>query len=240
MPGGYKTTGEGAGIASNSFRPRASLFPTKRPFKKAKKAKPTVATLTKELAQVKRKLNGAVELKYNDHNGLGGENIDSSGTVVALSLLAEGDQIGQRTGQTVRSREIDIKGVFTNYIGVGTSVAMIRWIVVIDTMCNGSLPAVLDILHTADVRSPLNEVTTRNRFRVLCDKLVLLEPAGTHPTDQIFSCKKALDHNIEFKGTTVNITDAGKNNLFLMMISDHVLASAPIAWYYTRHHWIDM
>lgn len=106
-----------------------------------------------------------------------------AGSIVLLNSLREGPSIYERIGRTVCMKSIYINGVFTRPPAGAqiTNQAIIRLMIVYDSQSNGVAPTFANIVQSynaiANVQSNVTDQLnpdTRDRFKVLCDKIVSL------------------------------------------------------------------
>lgn len=89
---------------------------------------------------------------------------NTTGTITLLNTIAQGVTINQRVGKKVILKHLQCRGI----IGAQTTATSNRTalLVVYDKRPNGSLPAITDILETANSLS-LNNTTNEGRFSIL-------------------------------------------------------------------------
>ncbi len=181
----------------------------------------------------------AVELKFFDAV-FNDAVISATGTVIpSLNLVAQGVTEKTRVG-----RKMTITYLHMNYTvhipeldagGTPNPNDTVRFIVYIDSQCNGATAAVLDILETADQMS-FNNLGNSGRFRVLKDQRINLnylsmasDGAGVVSQSQVartFSFHKKLNLPIEFDAAAGAITEIRSNNIGVLWISSTGLAEA--------------
>jgi len=151
-----------------------------------------------------KKLEHSEELKYIDYsdNAL----LQTGGRLVALSLLAQGDDFNQRIGEQVQAKYLNLKMTFNK----STPSANINWIRVLvlwDLQTNGIGPiqlastslvtGVIDDTTIASILAPHN-YRTKQRYKILHDKLYINNPDST-TTERMFQVKR----NIKLGGATI-------------------------------------
>lgn len=172
---------------------------------------------------------GGIEKKYLDLALINGT-IPTTGVVIpSLNLVGQGAGSNERIGNKITIRNINIRWWFTidNVSGFCPSTCM-RFIVYVDKQCNGTSANVNEILSTNDYASFRN-MDTVDRFQILTDKYVVMEPKGygstvggtTFPTDGLqfrkFAWKGALGINYNAVGTS--ITGVRSNNVGCVLIA---------------------
>lgn len=155
-----------------------------------------------------------------------------SGTIYPLSQIPQGDDVGNRAGNSVLARSLYIKADISGNTGTVSGSTILRMMIVSDTENTGSTPTVSDILQTTGtalvVDSPLN-VDHIARYNVLLDKTFALNNSG-----QIrLQYKKYIKLYKHLKYTGPNGTDVYKNNLYMLVCSD-VNANDPSITFYSR------
>lgn len=142
----------------------------------------------------------------------------AGGTVSLISTdIAQGDNIGNRSGDVIRPLKFTFR--ISSFINVAGQI-LGRVILLQDSMCNGSTPAVLDILNTASVMSPLNPVTRQaRRFKILAD--FMLTNVLTAET-QVVEVTRAITMkgSIHYVSTAAAAASAGRNSLYALFIAD--------------------
>lgn len=183
---------------------------------------------TKALAGVSY-IKSMINAEAHYHPVTSGPNsIDYNGTLLALSSIDVGDTNATRTGNSIL-----LKNQLINYnISMDTTVAncTVRLIVFMDTMNLGTAPAVGDVLETVGsvqaTLTPLDRVyAISGRFKILSDRRFLLSNNGKNAS--YFKWYKTFDKtHIKYTGTSG--TDEGKNQIYLIMISNLVTSNLPL------------
>ncbi len=141
-------------------------------------------------------------------------NTSTAGVVYYMNVIPQDDTVSGRTGVQIRPKSLMFRvAVF----GAGNFVT--RYILLQDRMNNGSAPAVLDVLTTADVCAHYNINNQLNhRFKILDDTVLCVSNTGeqqrykTHTT--------SLKGIIGFVGTGSTSASGGTNSIFLLAIGD--------------------
>lgn len=89
---------------------------------------------------------------------------DTTGLVTLLNTVAQGTAVTQRVGKKIRMKGLQIRGFASN--GSTATLNDIAWIIVYDKRPTGALPAVTDILVTANALA-LNNDANAGRFAIL-------------------------------------------------------------------------
>ncbi len=189
----------------------------------------------------RRATNGTpgAELKFHDIDWDEAAADQSAGVISnasSLVLIGQGITESTRIGRKAVIKSIGWRGNFNLAESAGTtlSVAMTtRLLLVLDTQCNGAAPTVTGdngLLASANYQS-FNDLTNKGRFRVLMDKVFVLNPqasAGNGTANDTanaqtnFSFFKKVDIPIEYSGTANPsiIDEVRTNNIFGILITD--------------------
>lgn len=143
--------------------------------------------------------------------------MNSAGSVTLLNGLERGDDLGYRDGREVNFRSIEMK--FSNFSTVGTGITQIhRMLLVQDKNPNATTPAILDILTGASSVATRN-LNNRKRFKILWDKVVVVNGSGLSGTTRYTKKYKRLNIQTVYNQLDVNdITAIQQNALFLVCI----------------------
>ena len=159
------------------------------------------------------------------------------GTVTPLSLLAEGDTVNNRAGESVRAHGLEIRGQISANNTALTNTA--RVIVVQDAACLGATPAASDILEITGAGAPLspwNHLGAR-RFNILWDS----GPMYVNTNGDFIKTYEAViplrDH-IGYNGAAGAIANQHVGGLFLLEMGD-VVTNGPSMSFYSRFHFVD-
>lgn len=179
---------------------------------------------------VKRLLN--VEFKVRDTNEVT-TTPDSSGEVISLNHLAQGDAETQRSGISVLNKSIQLKWTCTQHASATST--FIRMMLVKDIRPNGTLATIADILQEARINSYLDRQQF-GRFQVLNDVLIALN--GSSHDNTIGKIYKQLQFHTKYQGS--DSTDGGVmgGQLLLVLISNEA-TNVPSFKYACRLRFID-
>lgn len=148
-----------------------------------------------------------------------------------LQAIGQGDDINGRSGDTILVEQMMIRAVFKNNPGSYAGV-VVRFMVVSDTLNQGTAPAVTDILASADVNSGYNQTARQqNRFKILHDfRTSLVGQTNT----QVVTHDRFLSLNRKvFYSAASGASSHGRNAIFVLFISDS--ASANVVQYKWSH-----
>jgi len=167
---------------------------------------------------------------------------NTTGSVTALNLVATGTDYTDRIGRKIQMKSCNIIGHFLPEDS-SVSPTLCRVMLIYDKEPNGAaLPAITDILKTADSRDQLN-LDNRDRFIVLRDMFVALgiQTANTvgSPTDKEIKIYYKLDHETIFKSTAATIAAINSGSLLLVTIGDNAAGAGYNASVSTRVRFLD-
>jgi len=165
-----------------------------------------------------------VEKRYFDVDGTAGTSVSSSGTVIPLSQIAAGNDVNNRSGNSILAKTIYMR--LECAIHASASQTSVRVMIVKDMMNTGSTPAVTDILQSAGTLLPLN-VDNTSRWQVLLDKVYTLTVDGI----ERLAIKKFLPINDHIKFTGTAATDEYKNNMYMLLVSSEPTNTPSVAYY---------
>lgn len=174
--------------------------------------------LSREVARV---LNARVEHKRAVATT--GSNIDWSTTGVVSQLstdIAQGDNIGQRSGDTIRPQRLIVRLYSTGSLQVASG----RVIIFQDSMANGSTPAVTDVLDSAVYLAPYAAPTRQERrFKILLDQYIVNNPSASNQ-ESVHTFDLRLKGSIHYLGSAAAAASAGRNTIYVLFISRTALA----------------
>lgn len=167
---------------------------------------------------------GQKELKYTDIANTAYA-ADTTGSVTALNLIAEGDDNTTRDGRRVTIKSVQVRGYLEPVDG-GTATSKCRLILVWDNAVNsGAIATVAQILSAASGNSfPL--VDNANRFTILVDRTYTLglfsttatQAVAQSPTTGDVEIYKKLNCVTQYSGTTAAIGSIQNGGLLMVTI----------------------
>lgn len=172
------------------------------------------------------RLKGLVNSEMYKLDLIGNSNtIDTAGGLTHLSSIAQGDGDGQRTGNSVFVRSINIRGVvYRNAAGASTQV--VRLSVIMDTQQVGDTsPTFASIYEGTDVNSHLNSDTV-GRFKVLKNLILTVDSAGQ--SGKAFLINLPMRHHVRWNGTAS--TDIQKGGLYFSIVSASATNAPTVTW----------
>ncbi len=195
--------------------------------------KENLNTASKALAvalQVKRLVNP--EYKTLNTNLAGDPN--TTGIVVSLCGIAQGDDISNRTGSKIRAKYLRARGKVV--INASATASSLRIMIVRDNLGTTTAPGIDDLFASVtDFHNNKNkdgDPQSNARFSILWDKFILLD--AVFKSQVAFDYNMSLDHHISFTGTSA--TDEGKGCIYALMASSEatndpvVTADVMIKW----------
>jgi len=171
--------------------------------------------------RVKRLENRRGEWKRHDVTYSG--TAPNGGVVQALSLIEQGDKVGDREGDVIYLQSVQARWKLKST--VVTNDAIVRLMLFFDTRQDGDLTNMIDdiIGTTGTPYMNLKGSVQKGRYQMLFDKTYVLtrHTAGTSP--QIFDqyYKKFGGRKIYYKDGTATQAGQSKGNLYLLAVSDH-------------------
>lgn len=194
-----------------------------RKYKKYTKMVKKSKALTKET--VKRMIVGQLEKKYWDIGG--NYQIDTNGTVVALTNIPQGSDDQSRDGEQIRLIKSSLRIVVKN----GDNQNFLRFIIFrwLDNT-NLALPTIPQVLQGsasvgAGILSDYNFDNKRaGQFQVLYDKVFTVATGGP---SIVFKKDKSYYPTIPINFTDINGQNHGTGKLYLLMLSDSNAVAHP-------------
>lgn len=143
----------------------------------------------------------------------------TAGAVSQLSGIAQGDGLGDRTGDKIWVRYIEFG---FNQLSSGTNNT--RFLIVRDDSPEGGTPSVTDILTSAVVSSPFQSlnVTQMRRFRILFDKTTSSSQNG-NLAHAMKPKKIMINQPTYFSGSAAG--NKGRGTLYFLVITDVATSS---------------
>ena len=166
---------------------------------------------------------GSRELKFFDV-AVGTTQVNTTGSITLIFAPQLGSDYNARIGRKTTIKSFYVRGRLVHELGSGGNPQQGRMMLIVDNQPNGTLPAITDILSSADPAAHLNP-NNRDRFRVLCDKQYVFGSANvTTPAiagvniKNIKLYKKMSLNTIFNSSNTGTITDITSGALLLVWI----------------------
>lgn len=194
----------------------------------------TAWSLGKKAIQGVQYLRGLinVEYKYADA-GITTDTPTNAGNITYLSGIAQGDGNVNRDGTSVLMKSLYMRWQINMHASAVNTV--LRMIIFVDTENRGALPAVTDILQTADARAFMVR-ENGTRFNILHDKLYIFNINTNAVT--IGKLYKKLFFHSKYTGSSAAVTAQLENGVFILLISDQA-TNTPTVVFNTRMRFID-
>lgn len=158
-----------------------------------------------------------------------------TGTITRITDIAQGADYNQRQGLSVKSNSLFLRGSMICNNTIATLSQRGRVLVFEDMDNTGSVPAVTDVLESANVNSPVNH-TNGKRFRVLYDRVFVVAPDSSAACHQFKSYSKMNNH-VRWSNTT---TGTREGQLYVLHISDTATAgNQPTLDLKVRYRFVD-
>lgn len=185
------------------------------------------------------------ELKFLDLAYSQAYVFDTTGTVTALNLVAEGDDNNSRNGRQIQLCSVEVQGK-ANPVDGSTTPDFCRLMLIYDSQANGALPAITDILSAATSNSFLN-LDNRDRFHIIVDHKFVIGALSTtatqtyaeSPTLELIDIHRKLSLHTTFKGTTGAIASIATGALLMVSIGDVPPNDGALAGVSTRIRFTD-
>lgn len=155
-----------------------------------------------------------------------GANISNTGTVSTISTIAQGLDYTNRVGDSIKMQHI-----YCGYrwqIGASATKTFVRTLLVRDLDGYGTIPAVTDILETADVLAPKKYLNT-SRFSVLYDEVETLSSVSEVLTVSRYDTPH--EGHIKYLGTTAANASNGKGSMYLVFLSSEATNQPRVDFY---------
>lgn len=176
--------------------------------------------LWNDVQKLKNLIN--VEFKYHDTQ-TSTSTVSTSGTIVPLNLVTQGDGSGSRDGDQFRMKSIELSGAVENNSAV-TTVTFVRIDVVLDTDPDGAASPTLSDIYDTTGSVPyyyaLRNLENRSRYVILKTFKFNLSPSGNEGDNMHWY--KELDLKTLFAAGTATVAGCKKNLMFLVISSDKI------------------
>jgi hypothetical protein len=193
-------------------------------------ARKGVAAKPVTIKQVKKLIEGQIEHKiYTVETGALTASTAGSVSPITQSIIL-GDAIDQRTGNKVILKRY----VFRINASIATNTHSFRYIMFIDTMANGAIPAATDLLEaTGGIITPWSPFQKPNmqakRFIILRDKVVSMISNG--PNEEInHVVNLPLNRPVFYDAATSVPAANGKGSIFVLFIAS---AASSVTYFFS-------
>ncbi len=191
---------------------------------------------------VKRLIN--VEQKFHDVFETGADVVDTVGTIIPLTNIAQGDTDQTRDGSQIKLMSLDFKGVVRVNSAVTAIGSNVTVMLVLDKQTNQAIYNTADLLANTtaslSVYSPLN-LENKFRFRVLKRWIFQINAQGANRKVLKWYHKFGNNMKIRYDASTPDISDLTSKSLSLIFIGNDALAGStkPRIQYYVRLRYVD-
>lgn len=178
------------------------------------------------LNEIRKLIN--VEHKFLDTGAT--QVASQAGTVSALNLIAQGDNVGQRDGDAVKMQSLE----FTALCFTGGNSGFLRIMIVKDAQNLGATITGADVLQTSGgIYTPasfpnfINSPNIQSRFSVLLDQVVRLDPSKTN---EIVRFKSTHDVHLYYRDTAATLASLASGALFVILLTDLAATQPSVVW----------
>lgn len=186
-----------------------------------------VAETVKKLVNVEKKMISNVYTNVA---------ITTTPALYLLSGVDEGTNQYQREGISVKAVANSFKAdVILNQ--TTPTDAIVRIVLFRDESPNGVLPLAVDLLEVADINGHYNKDNIGTRFKVLFDKMIVLNVNNI--SNAICREYHKLNTHMKYKGPSNALTDCTTGHYFVLFLSNQPTATAPVLNYDNRLDFID-
>lgn len=193
--------------------------PMRRIMKKTRKR----SKVNENTRQIRR-IKNLIEKKHIDK--VISDTFGNDAGVNNLHLIAQGDTSSLRTGLKISAKNLYIN-ISLQWKTTATQETTARFIVFIDKLSNGAIPAGVDLMETLSTTSLYDNRNEGRRFIVLCDKLFNNTRISTSVSKlQGHNMIIPINRNIWYLDSTANATAVGRNSLYYLCIGDVASADA--------------
>lgn len=204
-------------------------FRRRKTYKKSRKSwynkKYSALQLATKAWKATRYIKGLVNSEML-HNRIGGNiTIDSTGALLSLAAISQGDSDSGRTGNSIFARNLSMNlNVKINASNLATQ--FVRIVLLQDNQqISDTAPTISDVLDSAYPNAPLNQ-STAGRFTIIRNWEFYLN-ASNQP-GRVLKKYFKLWHHIRYNGSAS--TDIQRGGLYLLYISDQA-TNPPTAGY---------
>ncbi len=162
------------------------------------------------------------------------ENSTTTATLDLLNGMTQGNANGNRSGQSVKCENVDLRFVCT--IAAAAVTSFVRVLVVMDKQANGAVFAIGSLLNATTVVSHYT-VGSQNRFVVFFDETFAMDANGQQCLTKVVRLNDN-SHTEYGTGNAGTIADINSNSLYLVHLSDQVANPVSIQ-YYIRYWYVD-
>lgn len=163
------------------------------------------------------------ELKKFDASSTG--NLPDTGSVLSLNSIAQGDDITQRSGNSILVRSVDCRFLFQRDPAAAgaNKVQLCRVSLVMDKQqISDTSPTHSDIYDGTGPLTHLNKLNV-GRFTILWSRVFILD--NDSKFSKVMKCHKKMRHHVRYNGSAT--TDIQKGGLYFVFSSDQSTTDFP-------------
>jgi hypothetical protein len=163
-----------------------------------------------------------------------------SPTAQCLTAVPQGDDDGNRQGNSIRVKELEIRLNFYSATAA-TNSQVVRVYVVKDNLPNGSVPSV-GILFQGGTQGILNMPTLdtqQGRFTWIFDEMFTLGAVAGGQDAKVMVIKQKMDHVVNYISSAGTTAAAGQGTLWLFVLTDTISGNASTGAFYSRIRYYD-
>lgn len=198
-------------------------------------SKVTVAEVANAAWSGVKAIKKLINVEIKDYSLIGfTTSTNSSGQLINLSEIPQGDGAGSRDGDSVKPQYF--KGNFTVYNHASANLfTQFRVIIFKHKQANGTTPAVTDILETPTCFQ-LTKRTEEYRFTILYDNCFIMKPPYSGSKDIVnFKVRVPMEGHIKF---VTGATTYESGGLYMLLLADQA-TNTPSLYYNTRLTYTD-
>lgn len=155
--------------------------------------------------------------------------VNSVGTtwsVNYISGVATGDDVNNRDGREIFLNKITLYGGISAAL-TGTLAERVRVIIMYDTMCDATIPAVTEIFESNIIDAfPARDTEYPERFKWIYDRTFVVNPPAGGNSAVTPRFTKRIRKKLSYVGSGATSTSAGKNAFFLCICADNIAGAA--------------
>lgn len=160
--------------------------------------------------------------------------LSTTGSITLIATIAQGASVNQRIGKKAILKSMQFRGSMTN--GTTAFNNDVAFLIVYDKRPTGALPAITDILVSANSISMNNDANS-GRFRILkrVDQMLIGPLSGVIATSQLTDCSAlGVDFYLKLRGLPIVFKAAGtgaigdieEGAVYLVTVGDHATGTA--------------
>ena len=174
------------------------------------------------LNEIRKLVN--VEEKFLDVSG--SQTVSSTGSIVALSQIAQGSDYTNRVGDSIKLQRIEFRAKYImNTASTGT---ILRVIIFRDLFQQGVDPTVTNVIGGTGALNPKNFLL-RDRFSLLYDELCYMSNVGEDGGVIQFSMPH--EGHVKYIGTTAATASNGFGSIYMLLLSDEATNVPTFTWH---------